>query len=99
MDDSDSTVTEADDFFGLGGEAREALTRGELLGRVTALMQSCEGCESVVVVDVTPLDRPDTDGCNWSFTLVLEAAGVTPEVYGLGYAQVIALARSSWNLE
>jgi hypothetical protein len=75
------------------------LSRGELLARVTALMQSCEGCENVGVVGVTPLDRPDTAGCNWSFTLVLDAAGVPPEVYGLAYAQVIAMARSSWNLQ
>ena len=62
-------------------------------------MQSCEGCENVSVVDVTPLDRPDTAGCNWSYTLVLDAADVSPEVYGLAYAQVIGMARSSWNLQ
>jgi len=62
-------------------------------------MQSCDGCEKVVVVEVTPLDRPDTAGCNWSYTLVLETAGVPAEVYGLAYAHVIGMARSSWNLE
>ena len=62
-------------------------------------MQSCEGCENVNVVDVTPLDKPDTAGCNWSFTLVLDAAGVPAEVYGLAYAHVIGMARSSWNLQ
>jgi hypothetical protein len=79
--------------------ARQVLSRGELLARVTSLLQSCEGCESVAVVGVTPLDRPDRTGCNWSYTLELDAAGVAPEVYVLGYAQVIALARSTWNLE
>jgi hypothetical protein len=101
MDDPEATTT--DDIFSLGrGGAqpeRQALSRGELLARVTALMQSCEGCENVGVVDVTPLDRLDTAGCNWSFTLVLDAAGVPAEVYGLAYAQVIAMARSSWNLQ
>jgi hypothetical protein len=101
MDESEATIT--DDIFSLGrGGAqpeREALPRGELLARMTALMQSCEGCENVAVVGVTPLDGPDTAGCNWSFTLVLDAAGVPPEVYGLAYAQVIAMARSSWNLQ
>ena len=53
----------------------------------------------MVVVDVTSLERPDTAGCNWSYTLVLDAAGVPAEVYGLAYAQVIGMARSSWNLE
>lgn len=74
------------------------MSRAELLARVTALMQSCEGCESVGVVGVTPLDRPDAAGCNWSYTLELDAAGVPAEVYGLAYTQVIGIARGSWNL-
>ena len=99
MDDSEITVTD-DIFPGLGGaHERQVLSHGELLERVTALMQSCEGCENVDVVAVTPLDRPDTEGCNWSFTLVLDTGGVPAEVYGLAYAQVIGMARSSWNLE
>ena len=89
-------------LFGDAGEvkaARQELSYAELLARVSALMQSCEGCEKVSVIGVTPLDGPDTDGCNWSFTLVLDTAGVEPEVYGLAYAQVIAMARSSYNLK
>ena len=101
MDDSEATVN--DDAFSFGEDStqpgRQVLSRGELLARVTALMQSCEGCENVTVVGVTPLDVPDTAGCNWSFTLVLDTAGVPAEVYGLAYAQVIGMARSSWNLE
>jgi hypothetical protein len=99
MDESDATIS--DGIFSLDGEGavRQALPRSDLLARVSALMQSFEGCENVTVVGVTPLDGPDTDGCNWSFTLVLDTAGVAPEVYGLAYAQVIAMARSSWNLK
>src|SRR5688572_8520111 len=96
----DTTITE--DFLALGGGAaaeRQALSRAELLARVSALMQSCEGCESVRVAGVMPLDRPDEKGCNWGLTLWLETAGVAPEVYGLAYAQVIGTARSSWNLQ
>lgn len=100
MDDSEATVN--DDPFSFGGDAaqaeRQALPYGELLARVTALMQSCEGCESVSVVGVMSLDGPDEAGCNWSLTLVLDTAGVAAEVYGLAYAQVIGMARSSWNL-
>ena len=99
MDDSEITVTD-DIFPGLGGAyERQALSRDDLLARVSALIQSCDGCENVSVVGVTPLDRPDTAGCNWSFTLVLDTAGVPADVYGLAYAQVIGMARSSWNLE
>ena len=101
MDDSEATIN--DDIFSFGEDGaqpeRQALSRGELLARVSALMQSCEGCENVGVVGVTPLDRPDSAGCNWSYTLVLDAAGVPAEVYGLAYAHVIGMARSSWNLQ
>jgi len=48
---------------------------------------------------VTRLDRPDEAGCNWSSSLVLAPAGVEPEVYVLAYAQAIATARETWNLE
>ena len=98
-----SQATVGDDIFAIDDEAtrpgRQALSRSELLARVSALMQSCEGCENVGVVDVTRLDGPDGGGCNWSFTLVLDTAGVPAEVYGLAYAQVIGMARGSWNLE
>ena len=90
------------DLFSLDEDVkaeRQVLPYGDLLARVSALMQSCEGCENVRVVGVTPLDGPDAEGCNWSFTLVLDTAGVAAEVYGLAYAQVIAMARSSWNLQ
>jgi hypothetical protein len=98
-----SEATLGDDIFSLDEDAtrpgRQALSRAELLARVSALMQSCEGCENVGVVGVTRLDGPDRAGCNWSFTLVLDTAGVAAEVYGLAYAQVIGMARSSWNLQ
>ena len=96
------TIARSVDFLSLDGDAkaeRQALPYADLLARVSALMQSCEGCESVGVIGVTPLDGPDAEGCNWSSTLVLDAAGVAAEVYGLAYAQVIATARSSWNLQ
>jgi hypothetical protein len=101
MGDSEATINDDLFTFGVGGEQaeRQALSRGELLARVTALMQSCEGCEHVNVIGVTPLDGPDEAGCNWSLTLVLDTAGVAAEVYGFAYAQVIGMARSSWNLE
>jgi hypothetical protein len=100
MDESESTVTDDIFSFGPGGPVghQQVLTRDDLLARVTALMQSCEGCENVNVIGVTPLDHPDTGGCNWSFTLVLDTAGVAAEVYGYAYAQVIGMARGSWNL-
>jgi hypothetical protein len=100
MDDSEATVNDNLFSFDVGGAQaeRQVLPYADLLACVTALMQSCEGCEKVSVIGVTRLDGPDTAGCNWSFTLVLDTAGVAADVYGFAYAQVIGMARSSWNL-
>ena len=78
---------------------RQALTQDELLARLSVLMRSCEGCENIAVTGTNRLDAPDSAGCNWSLSLVLDPAGVAPEVYSLAYASVIATARASWNLE
>ena len=105
IQDADLTVEGAlsDDFF-LGGEEsvqpeRSVLGRVELLARLSALLQSCEGCEPVAVVGIARLDPPDATGCNWSSTLLLDPRGVAPEVYALGYADVILSARACWNLQ
>jgi hypothetical protein len=82
-----------------GQSERQVLSRADLLARLSALVQSCEGCEHVAVIGVTPLDGPDTEGCNWSSSVVLEPAGVSPEVYVIAYAQAVAVARASWNLK
>jgi len=89
-------------FGDLGGAqaGRQVLSREELLVRLTALMRSCEGCENVTVIEASRLDRADRkDGCNWSLSIVLDPAGVAPEVYAAAYASVIGTARASWNLE
>jgi hypothetical protein len=101
MNDAEQTINEDLFSFDIGGAQpeRQVMPYGELLTCVTALMQSCEGCEKVSVLGVTALDGPDSGGCNWSFTLVLDTAGVCADVYGLAYAQVIGMARSSWNLQ
>ncbi|HYL25922.1 MAG TPA: hypothetical protein VEV21_16135 [Burkholderiales bacterium] len=96
--DAESTDS---DFFdpGLGSGERQALAREDLLARLTRMMQSCEGCESVAVTGLTRLNTPDSAGCNWSASVVLAPAGVAPEVYTLAYASVVFMARSSWNLK
>lgn len=99
FDDPDSTAS------GLFGDSentrpigRKKLLREDLLERLTRMIQSCEGCENVRVIDVIPLDGPDKAGCNWSMTLILEPHGTEAPVYALGYAAVIAMARENWNL-
>jgi hypothetical protein len=100
LDDPDSTAS-----GWLGGDAdstrphgRHAHSRDELIRRLTAMMQSWEGCEKVRVLEIYRLDPPDNVGCNWSSTLMLEPNGTEPEVYALGYGAIIATARESWNL-
>jgi len=100
MDDDDATVNR--EIFGdIGGEEvkRQTLSREELMDRLTKMIQACEGCEKVRVISVTRLDFPDKDGRNWSRSLVLDPAGVPPEVYSLGYGAVIGTAHETWNLK
>jgi len=96
-DDAEATATGG--FVFDDGPERQVLPEGELLARLSALMRSCEGCENVAATGVTRLDKPDEGGCNWSSSIVLDAAGVPAEVYALAYASVIGMARSSWNLQ
>jgi hypothetical protein len=99
LDDPDSTSS------GLFGDTdstrpigRKTILKDDLLERLTRMIQSCEGCDSVRVIDVIQLDPPDKAGCNWSMTLILEANGTEAPVYALAYAFVIAHARESWNV-
>ena len=96
IDDAEATATGG---FVFGDEPRQVLSRAELLERLSTLVRSWEGCANVAVIDVARYDQPDSDGCNWSPSVVLDPAGVAPEVYALAYAAVIANARASWNLE
>ena len=102
LDDESESTFSGGFLFGKDDDAgpgtRQELSREELLARLSSLMQTWEGCENIKVIDVTPLDVPDTAGCNWSMALVLDAAGVAPELYVLAYGEVIVMARERWNL-
>ncbi len=95
----DPEATSSGFLFGSGGEQRQVVSEAQLCEYLSALIRGCEGCETVSVIETTRLDRPDESGCNWSSALVLDPAGVAPEVYALAYACVIATARAGWNLE
>ena len=98
--DPDETFS-ADFLFGVAAQSeRQLLSPEELCSRLTALIRSCEGCENVSVIEVYRLEKADSrDGCNWSLALMLDPAGVEPEVYVLAYGAVLAMARERWNLE
>jgi len=98
--DPESTSDGGFSFVDLAVGERQVVRPEELCARLTALMRSCEGCENVTVIKVYRFDRPDSrDGCNWSLAIMLDAAGVAPEVYALAYGSVLGTARASWNLE
>jgi hypothetical protein len=101
LDDPDST-TGGEFAFGdekSGEDGRKLFSREGLMRNLSTMIQTCEGCEKVSVVEVTRLDVPDTSGCNWSTSVVLDPADTPPEVYSLGYATIVFMARTSWNLE
>ena len=96
---TDPDATASGFLFGSDEPPRQVVSQAQLHEYLSALIRSCEGCENVSVTETTRLDPPDETGCNWSASLVLDPAGVAPEVYALAYASVIAAARAAWNLE
>jgi hypothetical protein len=77
---------------------RAAVSEPELLKLLTAHFQANEQTRAVRVLRVTRLDAPDSTGCNWSSSVILDPAGVAPEVYALVYAEVVKRARERYNL-
>ena len=91
----------ADGDFVLGELAASANScpPGELAANLTEMIRGYEGCENVTVLEVYRI-HPDTrDGCNWSLAILLDPAGVAPEVYALAYGAVMGTARATWNLD
>lgn len=102
----DPDATDPDATFGsealelyAGQLQRQRVAEVELLRLLTDQIRLYDGCENVSVIEVTRLAAPDETGCNWSSSMVLDPAGVAPEIYSLAYAAVIAQARAMWNLE
>ena len=63
-DDDPEATFNGDVFFSAGDVRRQQISYAELLSRLSRLMQSCEGCDNVRVLDVTRLDKPEAGGCN-----------------------------------
>jgi len=95
--DADATLGGADHTIP-GVHGRHAIHETDLLRLLTDEFRQHEGCGGVNVVGVFRLDAADTEGCNWSSSLILEPGGAVPEVYALAYAAIIAHARQAWNL-
>ena len=71
---------------------------GDLVRWLTAQFQTFPECAQVTVEGVFRLEPPDSEGCNWSRTLVLDPHGVPPVEYVLAYAAIVEQARKAFNL-
>lgn len=71
----------------------------DLLRWLSAQFQTYPGCAAVSVEQVIRLEAPDSQGCNWSRTLLLDSAGASPADYGAAYAVIIEMGRKAFNLK
>jgi hypothetical protein len=101
LNDPDETAG-GDFIFGdekTADDGRKHFSREDLMKNLSAMIQTVPGCEKVRVVEIARLEPPDNSGCNWSTAMVLDPGGTPPEVYVIGYATIVFMARSSWNLK
>jgi hypothetical protein len=75
------------------------VSEAQLARWLTEQLQTCPGCGAITVDRLFRLDAPDSEGCNWSRTLVLDPRGVSPDVYVVPYALVVDKARKLFALE
>lgn len=75
------------------------LTLAQLRDWLTEEIRAHPGCEEVQVLGLFRLERADRDGCNWSYTLVLDTGGAPAPVYALAYAKVLARGRARFNVK
>lgn len=84
---------------GAGEEGPVLVDEGDLVRWLSAQFQSYPGCSTVTVERVARLDKPDTHGCNWSRTLVLNPGGTPPQAYAQAYAAIVEMGRKAFNLK
>ena len=86
--------------FPATGEAagRRVVSPAELRRWLTAQIRRHEGCAEVRVIGITRLHRAGPDGCNWSYGLVVEPAGVPPSVYAMACIEAVTRGRELFNV-
>jgi hypothetical protein len=78
--------------------AREVMTRRALAEWMTEQLRRVEDCEQCTVGEVTLLQQPDTDGCNWSSSLVVRSGEVPTEHFSSHLTNIVAQARTKFNV-
>ena len=74
------------------------VAEADLARWLTAQFQAYPECAAVTVEQVFRLELPDSEGCNWSRTLVLDPHGVSPADYVVPYAAIVEKARKAFVL-
>ena len=101
-DSADTTINNLHDadvpeeFRDLG---MRRVAEADLARWLTAQFQAYPECAAVTVEQVFRLELPDSEGCNWSRTLVLDPHGVPPTEYAIAYAAIVEKARKAFLLE
>ncbi len=75
-----------------------AVSEADLVRWLTEQFQTFADCGPITVEKVFRMDAPDSEGCNWSRTLVLDPHGVSPTIYVLAYAVIVDKARKAFVL-
>jgi len=98
MDNTPNTNRFSNPQTRAGEDGIQAVSEEDLVKWLTAQFQSYPACAQVSVAKVIRLELPDSEGCNWSRTLVLDPAGVEPSDYVLAYAAAVEKGRKRFNL-
>ena len=99
-DNPDTTIKNLHDLPPLPEAAGpRRVGEAELVAWLTAQFQTWPDCGAVSVERVFRLEAPDSEGCNWSRTLVLDPHGVDPVVYVIPYGAIVEKARKAFLLD
>lgn len=78
---------------------RTLVSPTELETRITAELRKLNGCQAVSVGGITPLAKPDGDGCNWSDSfIVLWNSAQAASAVKANLPRITREARARFNL-
>ena len=77
---------------------RELVTVEELEAWLTNELRKLEDCSEAKVSGIMRLQGLDSDGCNWSDELKVNAGGVSHAYYGDYLGKIVLRARTLFNV-
>lgn len=97
-DNPDTTIKNLHELPALPEAGPRGVGEAELVQWLTAQFQTYPECGAVSVERVFRLEPPDSEGCNWSRTLLLDPHDVDPVLYVVPYAAIVEKARKAFVL-